>query len=482
MPQHRSLRHLPAPARLIVARAGTSIMKLPPHPSALWALTEMEVAILFGLILLNGIFAMSEIALVTARKARLQKLADAGDNTAKAALDLGNDPNKFLSTIQIGITSIGILNGIVGEATLAGPFSIWLQSMGIAAPLSGYLATGLVVVSITYFSIVLGELVPKRLGQLSPEPLARLVAKPMLILAALVKPFVVLLSASTQMVLRLFGVKNTARQTMTVEEFHLMLEEGSESGIIEQHEHQMMRNVFRLDDRQIGSLMVPRGEVICFDAALGLEENLKRFEATQHSRFPVVDGGWNKVLGIANARQMLAQTLKGESPSLREHLQPPVFVPESLTGMELLEEFKNSGVQMAIIVDEYGEVQGIVTLQDVLEAITGEFKPERVEDAWAVQRDDGSWLLDGLIPIQELKDRLNISHVPEEERGRYNTLSGMMMLLLGKIPHTGDRCEWANWEYEIVDLDGLRIDKVLAVRRPQPDSEEVSDASDSSAL
>lgn len=440
----------------------------------------MEVAILFGLILLNGIFAMSEIALVTARKARLQKQAEAGDNTAKAALDLGNDPNKFLSTIQIGITSIGILNGIVGEATLAGPFSIWLQSMGVATPLSGYLATGLVVVSITYFSIVLGELVPKRLGQLSPESLAKVVARPMLFLAALAKPFVVLLSGSTQAVLRLFGVKNTERQTMTVEEFHLMLEEGSEAGIIERQEHQMMRNVFRLDDRQIGSLMVPRSEIICFDAALSLDENLKRFEMTPHSRFPVVDGGWDKVLGIANARQMLAQTLKGQQPNLRDHLQPAVFVPESLTGMELLEEFKNSGVQMAIIVDEYGEVQGIVTLQDVLEAITGEFKPVRAEDAWAVQREDGSWLLDGLIPIPELKDRLNLLQVPEEEYGRYNTLSGMMMLLLGKIPNTGDRCEWANWEFEIVDLDGLRIDKVLATLKAEPVVPEQSHTADPS--
>lgn len=434
----------------------------------------MEVAILFGLILLNGIFAMSEIALVTARKARLQKLADAGDHTAKAALDLGNDPNKFLSTIQIGITSIGILNGIVGEATLAGPFSIWLQSVGVDASYSGYLATGLVVISITYFSIVLGELVPKRLGQLSPEQLARLVARPMLFLAALAKPFVVLLSASTQLVLRLFGVKNTARQTMTVEEFHLMLDEGSEAGIIEQHEHQMMRNVFRLDDRQIGSLMVPRGEVIYFDASLGWQENLQRFEMTQHSRFPVLDGGWDKILGIANARQMLGHALKGEQPSLRDNLQPAVFVPESLTGMELLEEFRNSGVQLAIIVDEYGEVQGIVTLQDVLEAITGEFKPVRAEDAWAVQREDGAWLLDGLIPVPELKDRLNLLHVPEEERGRYNTLSGMVMLLLGKVPHTGDRCEWANWEFEIMDLDGLRIDKVLATPMAKPISSEVS--------
>ncbi|MBI1891415.1 MAG: HlyC/CorC family transporter [Burkholderiales bacterium] len=427
----------------------------------------MEIAILFGLIILNGIFAMSEIALVTARKARLQKLADAGDGAAKAALELGDDPNKFLSTIQIGITSIGVLNGIVGEATLAGPFGVWLSKLGMPAPYSAYLATGLVVVTITYFSIVVGELVPKRLGQINPEPLARLVARPMLLLAALAKPFVHFLSASTQLVLRVLGVKNAGRQAMTEEEFHLMLEEGSEAGIIEHHEHQMVRNVFRLDERQIASLMVPRGEIVFFDADENLEENLKRFELSQHSRFPVVKGGWDNILGVANARQMLAQTLRGEKPSLAKDLRPAVYVPESLTGMELLEEFKNSGVQMAFIVDEYGEVQGIVTLQDVMEAITGEFKTHRAEDAWAMQREDGSWLLDGLIPIPELKDRLEIDKAPEEDRGRYNTLSGMMMLLLGKIPQTSDRCEWADWTFEIVDLDGLRIDKVLATRKPE---------------
>ncbi|RJF98374.1 hemolysin family protein [Noviherbaspirillum saxi] len=426
----------------------------------------MEIALLFGLILINGIFAMSEIALVTARRTRLQRLAEAGDTSAAAAIRLGDDPNRFLSTVQIGITSIGVLNGIVGEATLAQPFSIWLSRMGVEAPLSGYLATGLVVVSITYFSIVLGELVPKRLGQMSPEPIARLVARPMLWLAAITKPFVKLLSGSTQLVLRFVGVRESSEPSVTQEEINLMLAEGSSAGVIEHHEHQMVRNVFRLDDRQIASLMVPRSDIVYFDVNEPLEENLKRFERSDHSRYPVVRGGWNEVLGVANARQLLAQTLRGEQPSLMTSLQPAVFVPESLTGMELLENFKNSGVQLAFIVDEYGEVQGIVTLQDVMEAITGEFKTHRAEDAWAVQREDGSWLLDGLIPVPELKDRLSLKGVPEEERGRYNTLSGMMMLLLGRIPQTADRCEWEEWTFEIMDLDGKRIDKVLAVPKP----------------
>lgn len=422
----------------------------------------MEIAILFGLVFLNGAFAMSEIALITARKVRLQKLAEGGDRAAAAAMQLGEDPNRFLSTVQIGITSIGILNGIVGEATLAHPFSIWLQKMGVLPGVSDYLATGLVVVSITYFSIVLGELVPKRLGQISPEPIARLVARPMLWMSIITKPFVKLLSGSTQLVLRTFGVAEKTDAGMTEEEIHMMLEEGSESGVIEHHEHQMVRNVFRLDDRQIASLMVPRGEINYLDVEDSFEENLKRLEESEHSRFPVVRGGWNEVLGVATARQFLSQTMRGEKPSLTKHLQPPVFLPESLTGMELLENFKNTGARLAFIVDEYGEVQGIVTLQDMMEAITGEFKPHKAEDAWAVQREDGSWLLDGLIPVPELKDRLSLKSVPEEERGRYNTLSGMMMLLLGKLPQTTDKYEWEGWVFEIIDLDGKRIDKVLA--------------------
>lgn len=431
----------------------------------------MEIVFLFGLVLLNGLFAMSEIALVAARKARLQKLAEAGESAANAALQLGDDPNKFLSTVQIGITSIGVLSGIVGEATLARPFGLWLQSFGMPQPASDYFATGLVVVTITYFSIVLGELVPKRLGQIAPELIACRVARTMLLLALLARPFVKLLSASTQLVLRLFGIKDSGRQAMTEEELHLMLEEGSDAGLIEHHEHQMVRNVFRLDDRQIASLMVPRGEVVYFDADDKLEENLQRFENSRHSRFPVVRGGWDKILGIANARQLLVQTLRGEQPNLTDNLQPAVFVPESLTGMGLLEEFKNSGVQMAFIVDEYGEMQGIVTLQDVMEAITGEFKTHRAEDSWAVQREDGSWLLDGLIPIPELKDRLEIKAVPEEELGRYNTLSGMVTLLLGKLPQITDRCEWENWTFEIVDLDSMRIDKILATKNPEVEDE-----------
>ena len=422
----------------------------------------MDIAILFGLILLNGFFAMSEITLVAARKARLQNLAQQGDSSAATALRLGEDPTYFMSAVQIGITSIGVLNGIVGEAALSPPFSTWLQSWGLTAEIANPLATVLVVVSITYFSIVLGELVPKRMGQLNPEGIARFVARPMLWLAIIAKPFVMLLSGSTHLLLRILGIKDDGGAGVTEEDIHMLLSEGSDAGVIEEQEHQMVRNVFRLDDRQIASFMVPRNDVVFLDADKSLEENLSQVEAHRYSRFPVVRGNWEEVLGIVSTSQLLNQMLRGASPSLTEHLNPAVFVPESLTGMELLENFKDSGGQMVFIIDEYGEIQGIVTLHDMMEAITGEFKPQHQDDAWAVQREDGSWLMDGLIPIPELKDRLGLRSVPEEDKGRYHTLSGMLMLQLGRLPQTTDHCDWEGWRLEVIDMDGTRIDKVLA--------------------
>jgi len=435
----------------------------------------MEVVILFLLILLNGAFAMSEIALVTARKSRMQKLVDNGDSAAIAAVKLGEDPTRFLSTIQIGITSIGVLNGIVGEAALAGPLSVWLVSLGVPAAVAGYGATALVVVLITYFTIVIGELVPKRVAQAYPEVFARLVARPIDLLARATKPFVVLLSVSTRTLLRLLRVKDSAAQGVTEEEIHAVLAEGTSSGVIESHEHAMVRNVFRLDDRQIGSLMVPRADVVVLDTELSFEDNLARVDGSDHARFPVVQGGLHNLLGVVNARQWLSRAVREVDRELtRQALQPPLYVPETLTGMELLENFRSTDGQMAFVIDEYGEIKGIVTLRDLIEAITGEFRPRNPESSWSVQRDDGSWLLDGHIPVPELKDCLKLDQVPEEERGRYHTLSGMMMLLTGRLPKVADSVTWEGWRFEIVDMDGNTIDKVLASRMPEPEVEQES--------
>jgi putative hemolysin len=426
----------------------------------------MEILVLVLLILLNGVFAMSEIALVTARKARLQRLVDEGNSAAAAAVRLGADPTRFLSTIQIGITAIGVLSGIVGQAALAEPLSDWLEALGVPEPHSRYGATGLVVVLITYFAIVVGELVPKRIGQTHPELIARLVARPIDWLASAARPFVWLLSVATVALLRVLGIRVNEPSPVTEEEIHAMLAEGTSAGVIESNEHTMVRNVFRLDDRLIGSLMVPRADVVTLDVDASFEEHLAAIEQSDHARFPVVRGGLDDTLGVINARRWLARAVRDQRERDLAHqpLQQPPYVPETLTGMDLLDSFRSAGMDMAFVIDEYGEVLGIVTLQDLIEAITGEFLPRDPKDSWAVERPDGSWLLDGHIPVPELKDRLGIARVPEEDRGRYHTLSGMIMLLAGRVPQVADRVEWEGWGFEIVDMDGRAIDKVLANR------------------
>jgi putative hemolysin len=434
----------------------------------------MDIALLAFLIVLNGVFAMSEIALVTARKSRLQRMADDGDKSAVVAMRLGEDPTQFLSTVQIGITAIGIMNGIVGEAALAGPLAGVLTQLGLDGQTSSITATTLVVVVITYFTIVVGELVPKRIGQFHAEGIATFMAKPISVLAAISRPFVFLLSISTDGLLRLLGKKELDSANLTEEDIHSMLAEGSQAGLIEKQEHEIMRNVFRLDDRQIASLMTPRSEIIYLDIDKPLESNLENLMNSDHSRYPVCRGGLHDTIGIITAKRLLKQRIRGESNSIQDYLQPAIYVPETLTGIKLLEQFRESGVQMVFVIDEYGEILGLITLQDVIEVLTGEFKPRDPEDVWGVQRQDGSWILDGLIPIPELKDRLNLKTVPEEHKARYNTLSGMMMWLIGSVPRTCDVAEWEGWRLEVIDLDGNRVDKVLAssLKNPETHSEE----------
>lgn len=414
---------------------------------------------------------MSEMALTASRKARLAVMVETGESGAQAAMDLHENPTKFLSTVQIGITSIGVLNGIVGEAAFAEPFAVWLErGFNISQNAASISATALVVVCITFATIIFGELVPKRLGQMYPESVARLVAPPMELLSLVARPFVKLLSWCTEATLRLLGIRGGPSRSVTEEEIAASLEEGLDAGIIEAQEHQMVRNVFRLDDREVGSMMIPRTEIVWLDATAGPDQIREVMSGQEHSRYPVCRGGLNDVLGIVTAQSLLQQQLQGLPLSLTDHLQPPVFVPETLSGMELLDQFRATSAQLVFVVDEYGEVQGVITVRDVLEAITGEFTTP-ADDAWAVQREDGSWLFDGLIPVPELKDRLELKDLPEEDRGRYNTLAGMVMLLLGRLPQTTDSVEWEGWRFEVVDLDGKRVDKVLAVRLDNPHDE-----------
>ncbi len=399
----------------------------------------MEIFVLLGLIVLNGLFAMSEIAIVTAKKSRLMALAAKGNSSAQVALRLAEEPTQFLSTE---------------------PFALRLQGFGMPVNFSDNFATALVVMVVTYFSIVMGELVPKRIAQLNAERIACVVAKPMQILAIIAKPFVYFLSGSTRALMRMMGFHHTQSQQVTEEDIHAILDEGSSSGVLEQQEHAMVKNVLRLETRSIVSLMVPRSDIVYLDTALPLEENYQRVMKSPHSRFPVCTKQNDNLIGVINAKELLAEAIRGSTVDLESMAQPCHVVPESLTGMELLEFFRSSHSQMVFVVDEYGDLKGIVTLQDLLEALTGEFILGEGEDAYVIHRDDGSLLLDGMLPIMDLKDCLAIDDLPEE--GNYQTLNGLIMLLMGRMPATGDKVVIQNWQLEIVDMDGRRIDKVLA--------------------
>ncbi|MDP2065826.1 MAG: hemolysin family protein [Burkholderiaceae bacterium] len=426
----------------------------------------MDLLLIVFLTLLNGVFAMSELALASSRKARLGAMAESGDKGATAALKLLDDPTRFLSSIQIGITSIGVLNGIVGEAAFSAGLAAWLQSLGLAEKPSGIAATGIVVTLITFTTIIFGELVPKRIGQLYPETVARWVAQPMSWLARAAGPFVRLLTATTHGVLKLLRIDTTGNRAVTEEEISASLSEGVDAGLIEAHEHQMVQNVFHLDDRPLTSLMVPRSDIAWLDASSSVAECLGQAGAEgengTHSWYPVCRGSLDDVVGVISVAKLLA--LGVDTPgTIGPHVLPASFVPETLSGMELLEQLRARSGRIVFIVDEYGVVQGLMTPGDLLEAITGELQPGAQIDAWATRHEDGSWLLDGLMPVNELKARLDIRQLPDDDRGLYNTLAGLLMAVSGRLPANGERIECAGWVFEVMELDGKRIDKVLAV-------------------
>ena len=438
----------------------------------------MDFLLIAFLTLLNGVFSMSELALASSRKPRLVAMAESGDKGSSAALELLSNPTQFLSSVQVGITSIGMLNGIIGEAAFSDRLSMWIRTFGVSTRASDISATALVVVVITFVTIVFGELVPKRIGQLYPETVARLVARPMKWVAAGAKPFVWLLSFSTHAVLKLLRVDNAAGRSVTEEEIAASLVEGVDAGLIEAHEHQMVQNVFLLDDRLLTSIMLPRSSIEWLDASDTVARAIDKAGATGHSWYPVCRGSLDDVIGVVNVARLLAVRGPLDAAYASASIAPPVadridayavpavFVPETLSGMELLEQFRARSTRILFVVDEYGVVQGLMTPMDMLEAITGELQTGAQLDAWATRRDDGSWLIDGVMPVSELKARLDIRELPGEERGRYNTVAGLLMSVCGHLPVEGEQIECGDWRFEVVDLDGKRIDKILATRSP----------------
>jgi len=426
----------------------------------------MDVLLLALLTTLNAMFAMSEMALSTSRRARLAALAEAGDAGAAAALKLMADPTQFLSSVQIGITSIGMLSGIVGEAAFAAPLAVWMEEAGMGRGTASVASTAVVVSCITFFTILFGELVPKRIGQLYPEPVARFVARPMRGLATGAKPFVLLLSGATAAALKLLRIDSNAARVVTEEEISASLEEGVDAGVIEMHEHQMVRNVFHLDDRRLASLMVPRADIEWLEASFTIAQSLRKVSEAGaldlvHSWYPVCRNSLDDVVGVISVAHLLRLGPEHEG-TVEQAAQPAVFVPETLTGMELLEQFRSRVGRLVFVVDEYGVVQGLMTPRDLLEAITGELQVPTHQEAWARERPDGVWELDGLMPVSELRARLGIRELPDEDRGRYNTVAGLLMFVSGQLPEVGERMECAGWCFEVAALDGKRIDRVLA--------------------
>ncbi len=424
----------------------------------------MEFLFLLLLILVNGLFAMSEIAVVSSRKTRLQQWAEEGKAGAGAAMELAAEPGHFLSAIQVGITMIGIFSGAFGEATIAGRLSVGIARVPVLAPHAETIALTVVVVAITFFSLILGELVPKRIALRNPEGIAVTIARPMRLLAKVAHPLVWFLSFTTDSVLKLLGVRPASVPPVTEEEIKVMMEQGAEAGIFEQEEQQLVANVFRLDRQKIGAIMTPRMDVVYLDVEDSFDDIQRKILDSAHSVMPVCRGGIVNVLGIVHAKDLLRRSLSGKSfDLLLSSLKPPLFIPETATAMKLLEMFKKHGRHVAFVLDEYGDVQGLVTINDVLESIVGDIPSEgEPAETLAVRREDGSWLLDGMLPMEKFRELFPEAELAGEESGTYHTLSGFILMRLGRIPAVADHFSWHGWRFEVVDMDGNRIDKVLA--------------------
>lgn len=422
-----------------------------------------EIAIILILILINGVLAMSEAALVASRKARLQQKESEGHKSATLAIKLLEDPNIFLSAVQIGITLIGVLAGAVGGATLSEKLALVLVNIPYIGEYSQSIALGVVVVVITILSLWLGELVPKRLGINSPEQIAIAMARPVLLISKIFSPFIKLMSSATNFVLKLIGVNPSDDPPITEEELQMLISQGTEAGVFEESEQDMVEGVFSLDDQRIYSLMTPRTEVVWLDVSDSVEDILEKIADSSYSRFPVRQDSLETILGIVKSRDLLVASLSGKEINLKELAKPAFFIPETTVASKALEVLKKNNTEMLLVVDEFGGFQGVLTINDILEEIVGDMEGEEPQ---ATQRQDGSWLLDGMLEVDEFKEIFNLSTLPHE--GEYETLSGFVMASLGHIPKTTDHFEWHNLRFEVIDMDGRRVDKVLVTSKHQP--------------
>ena len=420
-----------------------------------------EILILALLLLLNGLFVMSEMAVVSARKARLQHQAKEGNARSRTALELAQNPNVFLSTVQIGITLISVLLGAVSGRAFSEPLAGLFRRWSALSPYADSLALGIVVVSVTGASLLLGELVPKRLALHEPEKIAGAVSGPMLFVSRLFSPLVWLLGRLTDFVLRAMGVKPSSAPPVTEEEIQLLIDQGTEAGVIEEAEQDMVEGVFSLSDSRVYSLMTPRTEIIWLDINDSPEEIRRKITESPYSRFPACQDSLDMVLGIIKARDLLALPgLSSENFRLKDKLRPAMYVPETMLASRALEVFKEKNAELMLVIDEFGTLQGLLTLNDIIEEIVGDIEVE----PQAMQRQDGSWLLDGMLPVDDFKEIFTLQALPHEDE--YETLSGFVMTSLGRVPQTTDHFEWSGLRFEVMDMDGRRVDKVLVTTLP----------------
>lgn len=445
-----------------------------------------SILIILFLILLNGVFAMSELALVSARRMRLEKSAGEGSRGARAALELADEPSNFLSTVQVGITLISIFNGAFGEASLVAQLTPMFRENPSLAPYAYQAALGLVVVCITFASIILGELVPKRIAMAYPEAMATFIAPPLRLLSSVMSPFVKVLALTTEAIVRLLGIGRHQEAAPTEEDITGMIKESTDAGVFEKTEYDIVSRALRLDDQHLKSLMTPRVDVTFVDLDDPRADNLERIAASRYSRMPVCRGDRSNVVGFVHTRDLLAQAVRTgslDAIDIEGATQEILYVPETVSAMGLLELFKKTNAELALIVDEYGDIQGMVTLTDVMSALVGDVTVIGEEhDPDAVQRDDGNWLVDGGMSLDRFRDLMGTSLVfPGEDGGAYHTLAGFVLYQLGYIPRPAEVVAWDEYRFEIVDMDGNRIDRLLVTQVPKPEPVDSRAMQDNSA-
>jgi putative hemolysin len=434
------------------------------NPRVKWRIAT-EILVIFLLLLANGVFAMSEIAVVAARKVRLKQRAEEGDARARAALDLANNPAQFLSTVQVGITLVGILAGAYGGATLAEKLAVQVGNIQMLAPYAEGIALSVVVAGITFFSLIVGELVPKNIALTAPETIAAWISRPMMTLAAFGRPVVAILTGTTNLVLRVFGIKQQADPHLTEDEIRAVISQGAASGAIAETEENIVQRVLQLGEQRVASIMTPRLDIEWVDVDASPDELREFLTSHSHTQFVVCSGHLDNVLGIVWAAELLPVATQGKPIDLRSLTRDAIFVPDSMPALKLLESFRKAHRHVALVMDEFGAVEGLVTVTDLLEALVGHLPASASEAVGQfVKRADGSFLVDGAVSMEEATEMLGLPDLPEEEAGAYHTLGGFVMARLGRVPATADQFEWGGMRFEVVDMDGRRIDKVLVNR------------------